>query len=84
MILEEDYPLIEKVALFLVNKTLAKPQLTFKEATDLYGQLRIKKWISAGLLKPISQNGKGSKVYYQHKKIIQLSEQSRTNLNKLY
>lgn len=83
MILEEDYPLVEKVALFLVNKTLAKPQLTYKEAIELYGQSRVKDWISAKLLKPVSQNGRGAKVYYSHKAIIKLSEQSRTNLKKL-
>ena len=80
MIIEEDYPLVEKVALFLVNKTLSKPQLTYREAVEYYGQSRVKDWISSKLLKPISQNGKGAKVYYSHKVIIKLSEQSRTNL----
>ncbi|MGJ1362933.1 hypothetical protein [Sphingobacterium spiritivorum] len=60
--------------------TLSRPQLTQTEAFDLYDAYRVKKWIKAGLLRPESQNGKGSKVYYSHARIRELSRQSRHNL----
>lgn len=79
--LDTNYELVESVAEYLVNKTLAKPQLTFSEACQFYGDNRVRKWIKSGLLKPDSQNGKRSAIYYSHKKIIELSKQSRHNLN---
>lgn len=69
------------IALDKVDKTLAKPQLTKLEAERLYGSQRVSKWIKAGLLKPVSQNGKGSKIYFSHKKIIDLSMKSFHHLN---
>lgn len=65
-----------------IDKITSKLQLTFTEACELYGDNRIRKFIKSGLLKPISQNGKGSKVYYSHKKIIQLTQNSYHHLNK--
>ncbi|MFD2599870.1 hypothetical protein ACFSQ3_13010 [Sphingobacterium corticis] len=74
---------IEQIAEYLVNKTLSKPQLTQREASELYGEQRVGKWIRAGLLKPASQNGRGTKTYYDHKKIIKLSNEYRTYLKKV-
>lgn len=64
-----------------IDITLAKPQLVKYEAEKLYGKQRILKWIKAGLLKPVSQNGKNSKIYFSHKKIIELSQKSFHHLN---
>lgn len=66
---------LEDVAELLVNKTLAKPQLTQKEAFEFYGKERVSRWIKHSLLKPICQNGKGSKIYYDHLVIIKLSRE---------
>lgn len=66
-----------------VDKTLSKPQLVKYEAEKLYGKQRILKWIKAGLLKPVCQNGKNSKIYFSHKKIIELIEKSFHYLNYL-
>ena len=59
-----------------IKEMQAKPQLTFTEACALYGEHRIRKFIKSKLLKPASQNGKGSKIYYDHFKIIQLVNNS--------
>lgn len=76
-LLEEDIRNIvtETIALYKIDDFLAKPQLTYREACDHYGVNRVKRWIKHGLLKVESQNGKGSKKYYSHKKIIQLSKE---------
>lgn len=66
-----------------VDITLSKPQLSRLEAERLYGEQRVTKWIKAKLLKPVSQNGKNSKIYFSHKKIIELSEKSFHHLNHL-
>ncbi|MDM1049501.1 hypothetical protein [Sphingobacterium hotanense] len=66
-----------------IDITLSKPQLSRLEAERLYGEQRIKKWIKAGLLKPVSQNGKNSRIYFSHKKIIDLSQKSFHHLNHL-
>lgn len=62
-------------------KVMQRPQLILTEACHLYGDNRIKKYIKAGLLKPVSQNGKGSAIYYSHKKIIELTQMSFHHLN---
>lgn len=64
-----------------VDITLSKPQLSRLESERLYGEQRVTKWIKAGLLKPVSQNGKNSKIYFSHKKIIELSQKSFHHLN---
>ena len=69
------------ISLDKVDKALSKPQLTKLEAERLYGDQRVNKWIKAGLLKPVSQNGKGSKIYFSHKKINDLSMKSFHHLN---
>ena len=66
-----------------IDKVTSKPQLTFTEACSLYGDVRIRKFIKSGLLKPVSQNGKGSKTYYSHKKITQLIQNSYHHLNQI-
>jgi len=66
-----------------IDKVTSKPQLTFKEACELYGEIRIRKYIKSELLKPVSQNGKGSRVYYSHKKITQLIQNSYHHLKKV-
>ncbi|NGM63561.1 hypothetical protein G5B30_16755 [Sphingobacterium sp. SGG-5] len=66
---------IEDIAEYLVNKTLAKPQLTKKEACMYYGAQRVKFWLKHRLLKPESQNGKNTTIYYNHKDIIKLSRE---------
>lgn len=71
------------IAMDKVEKTLSKPQLSKLEAERLYGEQRVTKWIKAGLLKSDSQNGKNSKIYYSHKKIIELSLKSFHHLNYL-
>ncbi|OYD42279.1 hypothetical protein [Sphingobacterium cellulitidis] len=68
---------IETISLYKQDEVLAKPQLIFKEACKYYGEIRVRKWIKSGLLKPQSQNGKGSKKYYSHKQIIKLSQEFR-------
>ena len=63
-----------------IDKALSKPQLTFKEACELYGEVRVRKYNKSELLKPVSQNGKGSKIYYSHKKLNQLIQNSYNHL----
>jgi len=63
-----------------LNKITSKPQLIFKEACELYGENRIRKYIKSGLLKPVSQNGKGSCKYYSQKKINELIQNSYNHL----
>ena len=65
-----------------LDNFLAKPQINRTELLKYYGAERSRKWLKANLLKPISQNGKGSKVYYDHKKVIELSKSSFHHLNK--
>jgi len=74
---------IETIALYKQDEVLGKPQLIFKEACKYYGEIRVRKWIKSGLLKPASQNGKGGKKYYSHKRIIQLSEEHHNYLGSL-
>lgn len=66
-----------------IEKLTNRPQLSFKEACELYDEVRIRKYIKSGLLKPISQNGKGSKVYYSHKRIIELTQNNYHHLKSL-
>ncbi|WP_313266498.1 hypothetical protein [Sphingobacterium sp.] len=73
--------IIGAIATYKIDETLAKPQLTISEAKRYYDITRVNKWIKSGALKPESQNGKGSKVYYSHKRIIELSKQWRHDLN---
>ncbi|MEI2271810.1 hypothetical protein OHD16_06615 [Sphingobacterium sp. ML3W] len=75
--------IIETIATYKIDEVLAKNQLTFTEGCKYYGPNRFRKWIKSGLLKPESQNGKTNKVYYSHKKIIQLSKQWRHDLNEI-
>lgn len=58
------------------NELLKKPQLTAREICNLYGKERFLRWKKFNLLKPISQNGKGSKVYYLHSVVLKLSIES--------
>lgn len=58
------------------NELLKKPQLTAKEISDLYGRERFLNWKKFKLLNPISQNGKGAKIYYLHSAVIKLSKES--------
>lgn len=63
------------------NELLKKPQLTTREISELYGAERLKKWKKFKLIKPISTNGKGSKIYYSHANVIKLSKESHHYLN---
>jgi len=64
----------ETIAQLKIDECLAKPQLTAGEAGKYYGKSRVNFWVKKGLLRPICQNGKGSKIYYRHQDIIKLSE----------
>lgn len=75
--------IIDTIAIYRLDEVLSKPQLIFKEACKYYGEIRVRKWIKSGLLKPISQNGKGGKKFYSHKRIIQLSEEHHNYLGSL-
>lgn len=74
----QEFDLLVKTAIttYLTEKNLEKIQLSQKEAFRIYGEQRVKFWIKNGLLKAVSQNGKGHKIYYDHKKIIKLSRES--------
>lgn len=62
-----------------IEKLLKNPQLILSEAQAIYGENRINEYIKRGMLKPVSQNGKGAKKYYSHKRIIYLTTQSFHN-----